>query len=224
MATDIVEIEKQELDGMRSESSTAIEHAKQLARDIKDAVTLDVAARFMLDAKARAKRIVERMSKPKKAARAAWQEVVDLETELLEPYQRIENEIIKPAMSRFTTEQDRLRRIEEDRLRVEAKKREEDERLAAAEALEQRGEKEAADVVLNHAVPVAPIVVPKMEQPKGISYRDVWKFRVVDVAHVPREYLVVDETKIGGVVRALKGDTRIEGVEVYSEKVIAGRA
>lgn len=224
MANEMEVIEKQEIEGIRSESSTAIEHAKRLANEIKDAVTLDAAARFMLDAKARIKQIMLRMSPLKKKTRAAWQEVVDLETELLEPYQRIENEIIKPAMSRFTTEQDRLRRIEEEKLRIEAKKREEDERLAAAEALEQRGEKEAADVVLNHTVPIAPIVVPKMEQPKGISYRDVWKFRIVDAARVPREYLVVDEIKIGGVVRALKGDTRIEGVDVYSEKVIAGRA
>jgi len=41
---------------------------------------------------------------------------------------------------------------------------------------------------------------------------------------IPREYLIPDEVKIGGVVRATKGSIQIPGIEIYSEdQVLAGR-
>lgn len=223
MANEMVTIDKTEIEGFRSESSTLIERAKMLAREIKDAATLDNAAKMMLEAKSRVKRIAERLREPKAAARAAWQGWTQLEDELCEPYRRIENDILKPAMSLFTQEQHRKRRQEEDRLRAEARKREEDERIKSAIALEQRGDKELANFVLETPVAITPVVLPKVEQPKGISYRDIWRYRIVNESIVPREYLCLDEQKIGGVVRSLKDAARIPGIEVYSEKVVAGR-
>ena len=223
MTNAIETIEKAEIEGLKTESNSAIEQSKKAAREIKDADSLEFAAHLMLKAKSIRNKIIERLSGPKKAARAAWQGWIDLEDELTEPYRRIENDILKPAISLFSQEQDRKRRIEEDKLREEARKREEDERLRKAEKLEAAGHAEMANAVLDTPAPIAPIVLPKIEQPKGISYREVWKFRLVDISLVPREYLVLDETKIGGVVRALKGDTRIPGIEPYAEKVVAGR-
>lgn len=72
-------------------------------------------------------------------------------------------------------------------------------------------------------VHVAPINVAASYRP-GVGMRSVWKFRIVDASKLPREYLTPDETKIGGVVRALKGDCQIEGVEVYEDKVVSGRS
>ena len=54
--------------------------------------------------------------------------------------------------------------------------------------------------------------------------REVCKFEVTDPALVPREYLIDDETKLRKVVGALKGDTIIPGVRVYSEKALANGA
>ena len=48
----------------------------------------------------------------------------------------------------------------------------------------------------------------------GISYRDVWKFRVVNAALVPNDYKVIDEVKISGVVRATKGTLQIPGIKM----------
>jgi hypothetical protein len=69
------------------------------------------------------------------------------------------------------------------------------------------------------------MVVMPQEQPKvdGISSRDAWKFEVTNAAIVPREYLSVDEKKIGKVVAALKEFTSIPGIRVYSETVIVRR-
>lgn len=223
MASEVEVIEPQEIETMRADGSTMIERAKQIARDIKDAATLNFAAEVMLEAKRRAKAIQERFKKPKQKAMEALQEIRAMEAEAVEPYTRIEQMIIKPAMAQFQAEQDRLRREEEDRQRAEAKRREEDARLREAAELEKDGQKELADAIMDAPVVVPPVVLPKMETPTGISYRDVWKFEVVNPDLVPREYLTLDEKKIGGVVRALKGETRIAGVRVYSEKTVAGR-
>jgi len=65
-----------------------------------------------------------------------------------------------------------------------------------------------------------PIVLPPDEKVKGISIREVWKFKIEDEKLIPREYLSVDESKIGQVVRALKDATNIPGILVYAEKQV----
>lgn len=57
--------------------------------------------------------------------------------------------------------------------------------------------------------------VPK---PRGLSEQTHWKFRIVDESLLPREYLMPDTGKIGGVIRAAKGTVTIPGVEAYAEK------
>lgn len=223
MANEIDVIEKSEIEQFRLGGSDSIDEAKRLAAAICDALTIDAAAKFMLTAKERVKRITDRLRGPKEDARKAWKNWCDLEGELVEPYQRIEREIIKPAMAQYQQEEDRKYREVQNRLRDEARKREEDARLREAEALEQDGETELADAILDAPVIVAPVVVPRAEAPAGISYRDVWRFEIINDGLVPREYLAIDEKKIGGVVRALKGETRIAGVRVYAEKTVAGR-
>jgi hypothetical protein len=48
-------------------------------------------------------------------------------------------------------------------------------------------------------------------------YRQVWRFRIINEAIIPRDYLKPDETKIGGVVRSLKGKCKIPGIQIYEE-------
>ena len=73
-------------------------------------------------------------------------------------------------------------------------------------------------------VQVAPVVVPKsVPKVSGMSIRDNWKFKITNEKLIPREYLKVDEVKIGQVVRALKSATNIPGVEVYNEGTVSGR-
>ena len=71
------------------------------------------------------------------------------------------------------------------------------------------------------SAPLAP-AAPKVT---GISTRKKWLFEITDPAQVPEQYKTIDLKKIGGVVRALKGDTDIPGVRAYSESTMAaGRA
>jgi vacuolar-type H+-ATPase subunit I/STV1 len=154
------------------------------------------------------------------AAHKAHKEATTKRASFLDPLENAKKGV-KSLMSAYDAEQDRIRLAEQKRLEEEQRKREEEERLALAVELEQSGEKEQAEAVLETPVPVVPVILqkatPKLEG--GPVYRTVWKFRIVDLNLIPRQYLIPDEVKIGGVVRALKGDCNIPGVEVYQERV-----
>jgi len=49
----------------------------------------------------------------------------------------------------------------------------------------------------------------------------VWNFKVENPALVPREFLMVDESKIRAYVRAMQADAKISGVRIYKEEQIA---
>lgn len=223
MDNTMVVAETNEVIQAREMGISTISRATELARNIKDAQTLGEAADFLLEIKRRRKQWAEFNKPAKQKLDALKKELLDRERQIDEPMERAENQIIKPAMSKFQQEEERRRKEEEDRLRAEAKRKEEDARLRDAEAMQADGHGELADAILAAPVVVAPVVVPRMETPAGISYRESWKFEVLDPNALPREYLAVDEKKIGGVVRALKGETRIAGVRVWMEKTIAGR-
>ena len=127
---------------------------------------------------------------------------------------------VKKLMSDYDTEQERIRKAEEDRLQKIAQKQAEDRRLEEALAAEKAGRKEEAAAIIETPVTIAPVVIakvtPKMEG--GPVYRTIWKFRIMNAALIPREYLIPDEVKIGGVVRSLKAAVSIPGVEVYEER------
>lgn len=101
-----------------------------------------------------------------------------------------------------------------------AKEREKLERRAAR-AAERGHEAKAAELASQAAVVVPPLMRPELPKLSGVASREVWKYRITDFARLPDAYKREDDKKIGGVVRALKGDTNIPGVEVWVETSIA---
>lgn len=95
---------------------------------------------------------------------------------------------------------------------------------ASAAATEEKAAARVEALAVQASTVVAPVIHREPPKVAGINTREVWKFEVTDPAAVPREYLSVDESKIRKVVGALKGDTRIAGVRVYSEKALASGA
>ena len=65
----------------------------------------------------------------------------------------------------------------------------------------------------------------KLEKPKlqGTSVRNRYDFEIVDPNLIPREYLLVDTTAIGKVVRALKDKANIPGIKVVVKQDIVTR-
>lgn len=131
---------------------------------------------------------------------------------------------------------DERRKAEEARREAERKAREEADRIrreqeeaaiAKAAALESEGKHVAATLALHEADKPVQIVKPEPvpEAPKvaGITLRDNWKWRVVDENAVPREFLQINESMIGAVVRSQKERTKIAGIEVYNEPISVNR-
>jgi hypothetical protein len=135
----------------------------------------------------------------------------------------------KSLMSVWDAEQERIRLAEQRRLEEIARKSEEErllnEAIAAEEDAKRNGatKEEAAQEatnIINEPVYVAPVVIPK-SVPKmagGPVYRTIWKYRITDPAKLPRQFLIPDEVKIGQLVRALKKEHGIAGVEAYEER------
>jgi len=213
-------------DGVKSEALAWPDRARATA--VTDGATYTAAAELLKGIKALRQKIGETFGPHIKRAfdahRALCKEKQDAEAPLSEA-----ETILKRALVAYDDAQERIRRAEEQRLREEARRQEEQRRLEEAAALELQAS-ETEDELLRaeaeelFAAPIqAPAVVVAKSTPKvsGVSFREVWKFRIVDASKVPDQYKKVDEIKIGGVVRALKGGARIAGVEVYPEKIAA---
>ena len=128
---------------------------------------------------------------------------------------------IKRLMDGWEQEQDRLRREEERRLQEEARLREQERQLQEAVEAEQNGDTATAEAILEEVVEAPVIALPKTT-PKivgGPVSRTVWAFEVTDVNKIPREYLKIDEVKIGQIVRAMKRMTNIPGIRAFEKRV-----
>lgn len=132
---------------------------------------------------------------------------------------------LKPQISRYYDEQERIRLEAERQAQAEARKLAEEEQLRAAEEAEAAGDKEEAEAILEEPT-VAPVVVIPKAVPKveGISQRTVWKFRIKDEEKIPRKYMMPDKAAIGKVATGLKSKANIPGIEVYPETSTTARS
>lgn len=184
---------------------------------VKDNATMIEADTLLHDIKSMIKKIKDFFRPHKENAHKAWRSLCDAENNELE---RLENAVkrITPQVKSYLEKEEAKRKAEEDRVRLEALKIEEDNRLFEAAQLEAEGLKGEAEAVLETP---APIIMPTVEKttPKADMrlYRKTWKFRITNELQIPREYLTPDLTKIGGVVRALKNKCVITGIQVYEE-------
>ena len=132
---------------------------------------------------------------------------------------------VKGKMQAWSMEEERKRRQEEAGIREQLRREEEDRRLEEAVQLEKDGHGQRAATILAEPIEAPPIVLPAaVPKVEGVSTRTDWKFRVVDASKVPDEYKLVDEVKIGKVVRALRESTNIPGIEAYPVQVTSTRA
>jgi len=128
---------------------------------------------------------------------------------------------VKFGLLEYKREQDRLAR-EQQRLERERAEKREAKLREDAEAARKKERGARADILDERAdATVAAPVVSEAPKVKGISTRKIWRFEIIDVAQIPDKYKIIDEKKIGGVVRALKADADIPGVRVYAEEVMA---
>lgn len=133
------------------------------------------------------------------------------------------------AEAAIQRERVRLQREADEAARIEqqaAQRAQDDALIAEAARLEQAGDKETARRLVEAPpelplappapvfVPPAPVIHAKVEG--APMFGEDWIFEVTNEALVPREYLTLDDVKIGKVVRAMKDKTNIPGIKAVS--------
>jgi hypothetical protein len=207
------------------QTNTAIQEVERMippvveaanALTVTDSIQYQDACTFLQQVAVKKKQVDEVFDPIVKAAHAAHKEAVAQKKKFTDPLADAES-VVKRKISTYRAEEDRKAREEEARLNEARRKQAEEEALAAA-ILEP--DEEEQDVIIERAIaqPPAPVyVAPKVPVVSGISERKVWKYRIVNAALIPREYLVPNEVAIGAHVRSMKENANIPGVEIYSE-------
>ena len=102
--------------------------------------------------------------------------------------------------------------------------------LAEEQAEESEREAEAARRAIENSIREAAMAkqavvadAPVKVTAAGTSLRKTWKFRVVDAALIPRQYLIPDEQTLGLIARTDKETASIPGIEFYAVDSIGGR-
>jgi hypothetical protein len=123
----------------------------------------------------------------------------------------------------LSAEKERIKQAEEEAFR---KAKEEADKLATqADFLDKMGDLKTAVDIRSEADKSlqADFTIEKVKI-KGLSTKETYKFKITNEALIPREYLIPDEKKIGEAVRKSKGNISIEGIECYTEDVLAVRS
>jgi hypothetical protein len=155
--------------------------------------------------------------------------------EILAPLLKLD--IIKRgAIQQFNTEQTRLRQAREREIADQRRREEQDRAAAEAAHLEHEGEHELAAAVIEEAIAApAPVVALKNEVAALATFVEQWHWRYTggpknvdetpaaviarSMQLIPREFLCVDEKKVGAYAGAMKQSGVIPGIEIYSEQV-----
>lgn len=167
----------------------------------------------------------------------AWKHYKHLGAQLAEDVKPIDEaqKYGDKQLADYDDRQEKARQAEQLRLEAEKKQKDEQERLELASLAEQLGEKTLADSILttpsNEPPPVVYKDVPKVA---GLSFREDWRFEIVDPGAIPLRFHRLEANSkgewsckcvadIANEVKRLKSTARIPGVRVFAEKVPVGR-
>lgn len=134
---------------------------------------------------------------------------------------------IKQAMIGWQAEVARIAKIAQDKIDADAKAKADAEKAALeaqAVKLVQAGQiDQAADLVAaSEAIEPEPVQLAVV-QPRIADIRtfETWGYEIIDANLVPREFLCIDEKKLGQHARSTKGMVPVAGVRFVSKKGIA---
>jgi len=214
---------KKDLEQIKLDALKYPDQAKELK--IVDDISLHTASNFLVSIRKLRKEINEAFNPIIEKAHAAHKEALSTKKRFDQPL--IEAElIVKPQISNYMAMLARKQREAEAAAEKaeEEKRLKEEKQLAAAIEAEDSGDLKKRDEIMEEITPeVAPVEYATAPKLKGTSIRKIWKWRVIDINIIPREYLIVNPNMITTEMRKSKGDTNIPGIQVYSEDSVATR-
>jgi hypothetical protein len=219
MSTKIEEVEKK-----------STELATQVAEIIiTNQAEYETAAEFLKRIKSQQTEISETFDPIIKKAHETHQESLAQKNKYFVPLKDAEGKI-KKLMVDYTTVQELKAKVEQKRLQdiadAEAKKQQKilDEKIARAEASGKTEKVEELIKKKENVVPITvPVIAPKIETPKGVSFKDNWVAIITDANLVPREWCIPDEKSLNAFAKSSKGTKQIPGVEFKCEKILNSR-
>jgi hypothetical protein len=193
--------------------------AQTQAVTVTDARSYALAGEHLQGLAALSKEIVAYFKDDKARAYALWKSQCKKEADALcridDASQRLRGE-----RQRWKAEQDRLLREAEQQAARQAQQEEQARLLAEAALLEEQHQPELAAAIVEEAISApAPVVVLPSNVPKDMPKRTLYKWRVVNAAMVPRDYMVIDETRLTRYAAAMKGAARVPGIQFYTEEI-----
>jgi len=155
-----------------------------------------------------------------RAAHEAHKTAKAAENKLVHPLDEAERHL-KNQLSNYYMKLERDRREKEQ----EERKRREEE-LRKAEEAAAAGNEEEADEILEKVIKeeAAPVLVVPEKKTEGVSTRADWKWELVDIDKVPREFMMLDESKVTRYVKAMKKDAKIPGIQIRESISVAVRS
>jgi len=195
-----------------------------IALQVTDNETYAQAGTLLIGYKELGKTIKNYFKPLKENTHKAWEVICDREKEELNKLQPGIQHLNKQMVT-YNIEQEQIRKAEEDRLRDEAEKAERERRLGLVLKAVEAGEEEEAKAILEEPGFIPPPIVEKtVPKQVGLAMVTIYKWRLVDINKVPKPYLQlrVNEAAVNQTVKALKAQTNIPGIEVYSEQSMRG--
>ncbi len=238
----ITDVEIKELEAFEKQALSVTDEAKMVANAIHDAATNEAAAQWIAAKLAWCDRIKEgwlgqQASKIFKLHREWTGKIADLTVPVIgKDGKSGAVGIVREKQLAWKRQEDKRIADENARKFAEAKRKDEEERLAAAEKLEAAGNKTMADAVLSQAGNfVAPVI--KQEKSETVSYRKVWRITIdpsrkgellkmiADRPHL-HSFALVDAKAIEKQVALMDGNLFLEdgktpwpGVRAFQEDV-----
>jgi hypothetical protein len=218
---------------IKQEALTIVEQAKIIK--ITDQTSYDAACSLLLEQiKPFRKRWSDYWQTVKIPAYQAYRAILDKFNEGDGPLELAERQV-KSEISKWDSEQERVRQELQRKAEEEARAREEEERLIAATLAEEAGasETEVNAIVEAPMLAVAPPVAPTYQRASGVSTRENWKAKVIDIkklclaigkGQIPSNYVLANESALNARAKADRATLNIPGVAAFNDPVVSGRS
>ena len=195
--------------------------------------TYSIAATLLIDISGLAKRIQDHHKPIKDAAYAAHKTAVAAEKRLLDPLDEA-RAILRRGIGTWEADQERVRLELERKAQEEARKQEEEMRLALATQAEDIGaDPSTVDEILSTPLGTAPPpVAPTFQRVSGVSSSQRWHAQVIDLKALIRavadgkastEFLEPSMVALNALARAMKSTLNVPGVRAVAEPTVSAR-
>jgi len=189
---------------------------------VKDDAQYQTATNGLKKIKGVRKMIKDLLDPMVKAAYDAYKKNADRRKEIEAPLDEAERHL-KTQMAKYVDEKERERLAAEKKAQDEAA-----EKMREAEKAADEGRHTEADIAMEEAAQMEDAPPPVISAPTVIGAHSTkrWGYEILDPDQVPREYLMVDEKKIGAIARSTKNTEKapiIPGVKFFLKTGIAVR-